>query len=465
MRKIASCSAVALGLSLVAGMASADTVKTGATTMSSNPQTPQSSPYSLMPYITVSTSPYIGIQTAYNASDIWSQQSTMNEDLYILQYKQTLQNRLQQVGVSLDQRPIVEISGAVVGTAVQTFNNFTAPKNSGDINLSTAEIDINAMASKWATGFMSLEYDSSPPQTGSRVTNSRLYLSRGFVTIGDLDKSPFYFTAGQVYLPFGRYYSYMITTPLTMSVARVNDRAAILGYSKDGLFVQGYLYPGIDANATDTIFHAGGFNAGYKVVFNPTMDLTFGGGVISDITDAQGMAYTGANNPQFPGFTSFNGANSTYPFGHTVPGADAHAEFDFWTNTLVGEFVGATRDFASQDLTYNGDGAHPQAMHLELLHNFNIETYPSMVGVAYGHSWQALGLNLPQNSYVGYFLTSIWKNTIEEIEFRHDTDYSTHDVATAVNDPGAANSFDGSFTNTGTGKSRDMVTLQLGVYF
>lgn len=462
MKKITAYSAVALGFSLVSGVALADTVKAGATTMSSNPQT---SSYNWMPYITVSTSPYIGMQTAYNASDIWSQQSTMNEDLYILQYKQTLQNRLQQAGVSLDQRPIIEISGAVVGSAVQTFSNFSNPQNSGDINLSTAEIDINAMASRWATGFMSLEYDSSPPQTGSRVTNSRLYLSRGFVTIGDLDRSPFYFTAGQVYLPFGRYYSYMITTPLTLSVARVNDRAAILGYSKNGLFVQGYVYPGIDANATDTIFHAGGLNAGYKMIFTPNLDLTFGGGVISDITDAQGMGYTGANNPQFPGFTSFNGSSSTYPFVHTVPGADAHAEFDFWTNTFVAEFVGATRDFASQDLTFNGNGAHPQALHAELLHNFNIATYPSMVGVAYGHSWQALGLNLPENSYVGYFLTSIWKNTIEEIEFRHDTDYSSHDVATAVNDPTGANSLDGSFTNNGTGKSRDMLTLQLGVYF
>ena len=56
MKKIASCSAVALGLALVTGAGFADTVKTGATTMSSNPQ---SSTYTLLPYITVSTSPYI----------------------------------------------------------------------------------------------------------------------------------------------------------------------------------------------------------------------------------------------------------------------------------------------------------------------------------------------------------------------------------------------------------------------
>lgn len=466
MKKIASCSAVALGLSLVANTGFADTVKAGATTMSNNPQVTNSgSSYALMPYITVSTSPYVAQETAYDASDIWSQQSTMNEDLYILQYKQILQNKLQAVGVSLDQRPIVEISGAVVGTAVQTFSNFSDPRNSGDINLSTAELDINAMASKWANAFMSLEYDSSPPQTGSRVTNSRLYLSRGFVTIGDLDKSPFYFTAGQMYLPFGRYYSYMITTPLTLSLARINDRTALVGYSANGLYVEGFLYPGIDSNASDTVFHDGGANAGYKFIFNPNMNLNLGGGVISDITDSQGMAYTGANAPQFPGFTDFAGASSTYPFAHTVGGGDVHGEFGFWNNTLVAEYVAATSKFSTQDMTFNGDGAQPQALHVEFVHNFFIANRPSIAGLAYGHSWQALGLNLPQNSYAAYLLSSIWKNTIAEIEYRHDDDYSSNNVSTAVNNPVNANSFDGSFTNTGTGKSRDMLTLQLGVYF
>jgi hypothetical protein len=450
MKKITSCSVAALGLSLISGAALADTGGANSTP-SSNPQT---SSYSLIPYVTVGTSPYDSMQTAYDASDVWSQQSSMNEDLTILKYKQTLQNHLQQVGVSLDQRPIIEISGGVAGTATQTFSNFSGPQNTGDFSLSTAEIDVNAMASKWATGFMSLGYDSS---------TSEVFVSRGFVTIGNLDKSPFYLTAGQVYLPFGRYYSGLITAPLTLSLARIEDQAVILGYSKNNFSMQGYAYPGINANADGTVFHAGGFNANYKMIFNPSLNLNVGSGVISDMTDAQGMRSTGASAPQFPGFTSFSGSGA-YPFVHAVPGADVHAEFNFWTNTLAGEFIGAARQFDAQDLSYNGDGAQPQAMHLELTHTFKIQDRPSTVGVAYGRSWQALGLDLPQNSYMAYFLTSIWKNTLEEIEFRHDQDYSSNDIATAVSNPNAQNTF-GTFTNTGTGKNRDMVTLQFGVYF
>ena len=439
MKKITSCSVAALSLSLITGAALAD-----------NESGASAPPYSWIPYI--STSPYIGPDadkriTAYDASDVWSQQSSMNEDLTILKYKQTLQSNLQKANLSLDQRPIIEISGGVAGGATETFSDFNNSQSSGNFSLNTAEIDVNAMVSKWATGFVTLGYDSS---------NSQVLVSRGFVTFGNLDQTPFYLTAGQLYLPFGRYYSGLNTAPLTLSLARVKDQAVIIGYSKNNLSMQGYAFPGINGNANGDILHGGGANANYKMVFNPSLNLNVGGGVISDMTDAQGMRSTGASAPQFPGFTSFTGAGSTYPFVHAVPGADMHAEFNFWSNTLAGEFISAARQFDAQDLSYNGNGAQPQAMHVELLHNFKIQDHPSTAGIAYGRSWQALGLNLPQDSYMAYFLTSLWKNTLQEIEFRHDEDYSSNDTATAVG---------GSFTNSGTGKSRDMVTLQFGVYF
>ena len=52
--------------------------------------------------------------------------------------------------------------------------------------------------------------------------------------------------------------------------------------------------------------------------------------------------------------------------------------------------------------------------------------------------------------------TSLWRETSESIEYRHDTDYSTADVATGR--AATANI-------VGTGRGRNSVTLQLGVYF
>jgi hypothetical protein len=462
MKKIASSSAVALALSLASNTGLAAGVVTGATTMSENavPTT-----YTLLPYITVSTSPYIAQQTAYDASDIWSQQSSMNEDLFLLQYKQELEHSLEKVNSSLSQRPILEISGAIEGLAIQSFNSFTSSSSSGngDINLNTAELDFNAMASRWATAFLTVAYDSSPPETGNRVTNSRLYLSRGFATIGNLDVLPFYFTIGQMYLPFGRYSSSMITAPLTLSLARVNDRAAVLGYSKNGVYASIYAYSGIDSNSSDTVFHEGGINLGYK--FKPITDLSvnIGGGAISNMTASQGIGNTGASLPQFPGFvnlpTDLPQSSNTYPFAKTVPGGDVHTEISYGPWYLAAEFLGAFSPFSSEDLTYNGEGADPKAMHVELSRSFAIINQTFTAGVAYGHSWEAVGLNLPQQSFIGYLRTSFWKNTIQQIEFRHDDDYSTDDSSEAAAQTGVP------FHNQGTGKTNNMLLAQLGVYF
>lgn len=460
MKKIASSSALALTLALASNASlAASTISAGASTMSQN-AVPSS--YTLLPYITVSTSPYVAQQTAYDASDIWSQQSTMNEDLFLLQYKQQLEHSLEQFNRTLNQRPILEISGAIEGMAIQS-SNYADNSSNGDINLNTAELDFNAMVSKWATAFMSIEFDSAPPVTGNRVVNSRLYLSRGFATIGNLDYAPVYFTIGQMYLPFGRYSSNMITAPLTLTLGRVNDRAALLGYSHGGLYASVYVYPGIDANSTDTVFHAGGVNAGYKFQPIPQLNVNIGGGLISDMTDSQGIGNTGASAPQFPGFVNLpvgipNVGSNQYPFGHTVPGGDVHTEISYGPWSLAAEFLGATRSFAYQDLTYNGQGADPKATHIELSRSFLIINQSYTAGAAYGHSWESVGLNMPQQSFIGYLRTSYWKNTIEAIEFRHDDDYSTNDTSTA-----AVNY--GSFTNTGTGKSRDLLLAQLGVYF
>ncbi|MBS0351184.1 MAG: LbtU family siderophore porin [Proteobacteria bacterium] len=423
--------------------------------------------FNLMPYITVTTSPYVAMETAYDASDIWSQQSSMNEDLFLLQYRQQLEHSLEAVHHSLNNRPILEISGALEADAIETFSTFTQTKANGDINLNTAELDFNAMVGTWANGFMSIDYDGAPPETGYRTTNSRLYLSRGWVTIGNLDVVPVYLTAGQMYLPFGRYSSNMVTTPVTLSLARVEDRALLLGYYHEGLYASIYTYPGDNANASDTIFHDGGFNLGYK--FTPVHDLgvNVGGGVISNLGSSQGMESTGASSPQFPGFSNIfiDGVNEgDYPFVHTVPGGDLHTEISYGPWTLAAEFVAALRDFAEEDLSYNGHGAAPKASHIEIARSFMIFNQGFTGGFAYGHTWESVGLNLPQDSFTTYLRTSFWKNTIEALEFRHDNDYGTGDTSTA-----ATNFFHNGdecgFFNQGTGKSRNLLLAQVGVYF
>src|SRR5262249_20320044 len=141
------------------------------------------------------------------------------------------------------------------------------------INLSSVELDVLSEAGPWAFGFMSFNFDGGPfsnPATfglGNPVNNFRLFFKRGFFTIGNLEKSPVYFTMGQLFVPFGDYSSYLLDNPVTLSEGRTNARAAVLGFYKDGLYLSTYAING--AVNTESGFGANhvyewGANAGYK---------------------------------------------------------------------------------------------------------------------------------------------------------------------------------------------------------
>ncbi|MCH9643249.1 MAG: LbtU family siderophore porin [Gammaproteobacteria bacterium] len=402
--------------------------------------------------VTVTTSPWVGLKSNYNATDVLSQASSMNEDLTLLQQHQQVDQYLRKHGYST-LRPIVEISGGLEGQIYNASGFGVNNETDKGVALSNAELDLNALVSSWASGFLSFSYSNAPTSSGDRQPVDTLYLKRGFITIGNLQRFPVYFTIGQTYVPFGKFSSLMISTPLTQSVARVSDTAAILGIYKNGFYGQVYTYPGDRTTDSDTIFNQAGLNAGYeRTLRNGKFDM--GAGWISNIADSQGMQATGlaaSNTSQFRGFGATVTGNALV---HDVGAFDAHAEWAHRAITLVGEFVTTVRKFDSADLSFNGAGANVKALHLEADYAFNKWGKPFTAGVSYGHSWEALALNLPEDSYTADLQVSLWKNTLETLEYRHDTDFSG--FATGR----------GATTNiTGNGGSRNAVTLQVGAYF
>ena len=143
---------------------------------------------------------------------------------------------------------------------------------------------------------------------------------------------------------------------------------------------------------------------------------------------------------------------------HAVNGFDAHAQVTLSDVTFIGEFLGAVDRFAAADLTYNGVGALPRAMHAEMdyILPFFAKKYSTTFGLSYGRTWQALALNLPQQKYAAFLNTSIWRETLESIEYDYQTDYAASAIATGR---GATASI------LGTGKTSNSVIAQFGVFF
>ena len=428
--------------------------------------------------VTVTTSPVLGLKSAFDAADLLYQYPSMNEDLILLQQRENFQQALMTIGDTLNNRAILVISGGLEGQiiSVRDFNGLSE----GDINLSTAEIDLSAMVSTWTNLFVALDYDDSAPATGSRGINSEIYLSRGWFTIGNLSASPVYFTIGQMYLPFGRYTTVMLTAPLTLSLGRVDSRTALVGYYQNGFYGEVYGYRGRKTSGIDNMFKQGGVNLGYHTVgltHNTIFDI--GVGALTNIADSQGMQQNGLTPnetnvtlitgqvvtapTQFAGFGETNNGNA---LAHDVAGANIHAEFSHKGLTIIAEYIGAIQSFSPNDLTINGQGARPQAVHFEVDYTIHVHNKPLTFAATYGRTWDALALNLPNYSATLNIGTVVWKNTSLGIEYRHDISYPSGTTATGTTDGiSTTNQPQPLPVPTSNGRQRNMFTIQFGAYF
>lgn len=406
--------------------------------------------------ITVTTSPLLGLRSAYDASDLVVNISTMNEDLRLLQQREKLETQLlsEHVRPLWADRSLIELSGALESQGV--FRHPFSGNASSDIDLTRAEFDTLAFFSSSVLGLLSMSYDNSPlpaniQGAGQREANSRIFLRRGFVTVGELGITPFYFSIGQMFIPFGIYTSEMLSSPMTQSIGQTNQRTALLGFYDEGLYSSIYAFHG---NTTSNSINNGGANLGYQ--YNgDKFSANVGGGYLINLADSLGLQSTG--NPIPNSFQGFGLDSSTENIAHKVSGVDAHGELDIGKLTLLAEYVGSAGSFATQDLSYNGDGARPQAVHLEGDYSIKaFDKWPTIFTLAYGRSWEALGVNVPKDSYVAEVNTSFWKNTIETIELRHDINYSSSDTFSGEGFPVPVNS---------SGGTQTTVIAQLGAYF
>jgi len=249
----------------------------------------------------------------------------------------------------------------------------------------------------------------------------------------------------------------MISSSLPLSLARTKARPFILGYKSQADFGPYAAVYGFKAETSLGHSGIGGVNLGYNLKLGElTGDV--GVGYISSITDSAGMQNT--SSTPFTSFGGFASATNGSELIRKVPGLDVHGNFNLDRYSLTAEWVGASTTFSPQDLRFNGRGAKPQAGQVEGAVTFMAFTKPASLAAGYQWSKDTLALNLPKRRISGVFSLSIWKDTVESLEYRHDIDFDEDDFANGISAPGFINQ------NTyGTGRSSDTLLAQIGVYF
>lgn len=415
----------------------------------------------------VITSPYLNLTSAYDASDLIIYESPINQDLTLLEQRKTLQKELGgESELPSFSRPLVTISGKLEAQSV--YQSPFSGQDQSNFDLSGAELDVLGEVSPWAMGYMSIQYNNAPLDqnltgSGNPISNSNLFLNRGFVTIGNLAASPIYLTAGQMYVPFGSYSSYMLSNPVTKSLGRINTRAAELGLAKDGVYTSLFAFNGASTVNNSTVIDNFGGNLGYKfsnLGHNGDISGDFAVAIINNTTDAQGVQNTGGSS-----FEGFSQSSATENLQRLVPGIDVRG---YLSNTKfygLAEAVLTTRAYAPQDMSFNGEGAQPMAGHAEVGYITKILQKPTVFTLGFDATSQALAMGLPNHSYIATVNTSIWKNTIEALEFRHDVNYSNGDTAGGLCDNPDVSGAVMFCPVTVAGSTQNSVIAQLGVYF
>lgn len=430
----------------------------------------------------VSSGPYIGIPLEFSGGNLIVNSPSVNEDVTLLQIDLNVDQRLRAMGRPAESiGSHILLSGLVEGQAL--YRDGGDSSNKSDIDLTSVNIDAYVLGpSPWTSGFIELSYDNNiGTETGSfssndRMFNSRVFVNKAFVVLGDFEKTGFYSSFGQMFVPFGVYSTTLVSSPLQKILARTPARVFVVGYKQqtpNSLLATAYIFNGPShASATNHV-NNGGINLAYtlKGTGDTPWSTTFGGGVIGNIADSAGMQFTGNNNARpTPLFGGFGGPTETYTndldvvtqlntgseqLVHRVPAYDVNLKLSIGDFQLIAEYITASTNFSPEDLTINGEGARPDAMNIEGVYNMPFFVQPTSVSVSYQSSRDALAIGLPAKRYSVAFNRSFWKNTLQSLEFRRDYDYHNGDTSSGSGVTGP----------TGTGTFANVVTLQFDYYF
>ncbi len=389
----------------------------------------------------VSIGPYLNQDWLFDGSELLINTPSIREDVRLLLAQAKLLAEVRALGIPEPPLPRLVFSGKLEGQA--SFTKTYAGANVNNIDFSGAELDTYVQANDWVSGYMALDYDPSEAMDGSRV-----FLNRAFITIGNLSKLPVYTTIGQIYVPFGRYSSAMVTTPSTLGLGRTRVRALVLGYQQTGdnaFHAEAYAYQGLTNPVNNSnINDQWGSDAGYQFDVGKVSGEV-GASYISNLGDSQGMQASVFSTDQTQ--------------HHNVPAFDVYGSLAFKPLVFLAEYVDALKSFQFYDMNFANQGAWPKAFHVEADYTFNTGSKPSSIGVAYDQTSEALAVGLPKNSYSIFYNVNIWSSTNFALEYRHNVNYPP---SAATNDP--ADPTPASITGD-LGKTDNIVTASFDLFF
>lgn len=309
------------------------------------------------------------------------------------------------------EMPPIEISGAVEVEAASS-EDYAGAKSS-DIVLATVELGVDAALNDRVSAHIAFLYEEDDTDFG---------IDEGTITLGLSDRVAM--TAGKMYVPFGRYDSFMVSDPQTLEMGETVETVLMLSMENNGFYGSAYLFNG-DSEEAATVADgdddeiSSGLNLGYAMDERLDISVSY----ISNIADSeslQALETTGAN----VGVVDSKVAGGSVSLMASYQGA-----------TLLAEHVMALDSFTNGDLDGTvADEEQPSATNIEL--GFDMGN-SLMLAAAYQMTDEALFIGLPEKTVSAAVSYEVLPGASLAAEYATMEDYAVSDggsgeTATAI---------------------------------
>ena len=397
----------------------------------------------------VATAGYFGLGAYYDGSSLIVLQPEVHRDLGVLNgVRAMVKHDVEEWGGDAvdNMIPHIAISGYVESQA-----EFQSMHDSS-IKLNSAELDFAGWVSKWMTGYTNFGFDDRQ----TPLSNFEMFL--GFITIGNLNYSDWFLTAGQLYVPFGYFATGMSKIgPLPKAIGRIKERTLKLGYYNEYLghtfYLSGSAYRGKLQNSfshkeIDQFATSLKLRKEWKYKHSPMIyDLTFS--FTNNLAEADNLWVNLKNQNNFK-------------LRRYAPGVEAAGKFTIAKTSFRVEYVNTIKNYSKFDLTQNGHAVKPRAYAYEINYDTTFRNRPISFNAIYT-SGNDIAVAIPIKKQYGVSATwHVYDYTLLSAEFANRKFYSKNTVV-------AGNAFDPSakaiLMKSFTGKNDKIASVTIDVHF
>ncbi len=400
----------------------------------------------------------------YAGGNLISSLPSVRTDIGVLKRNYSEQKEAKSLGLHAPSYPRLTV-GASMEAAILDDHMSNAAARKGSFDLNSMNFMALFQATEWITAYVNTMYNTDDLNKNGKL-GFKFSLFSGFITIGNLSRSPFFFTIGEMRVPFGRHTSNLAERAPVTFAARTRVKAAEIGFQQTGsnaLQAEAYVYQGLAVIRGDQHPYHWGASLGYHFKINHEVSGEVGASYISNFTDASTVQGVFKNNvamkpivdPHHPPT-----ATGDFSWMKAVPAENAWSVLSLGPVALRAEYTQTATNFATQDMRYLGHGARPKLLYLEEAYNFHIGPRSSAVGVGYEHTWQAVSLGLPEDRYTVFYNITPVRHTLLTIEYAHGINYPGN--ASLANPALTTMSPD---TRSGLGKTDNTVDAVFDIYF